>query len=291
MTKHIPVFKDSSIEFLNIKPDGVYVDCTFGGGGHSLEILKKLRKGKLIALDSDSKAIEAFDSKEKNLILVNANFADLDSVLKSQSIEKVDGILVDLGWSTDQLNRLEGLSFQNTEDLLDMRIDSSAGVTAADLLNVMNKKQLHKVFEIYGDLNFKEAGLLANQIIKSRRDSQILKVKDLNSIVHKIRLDSNPKNLARIYQSLRIAVNNEYQNLKILLNLSLELLNPDGVFVAITFHSGEHRILKEFIRENREEKIASLIDKYASFNLEPSVEEVARNYSARSAKLWAFKKL
>lgn len=291
MTKHIPVFKEQAIEYLDIKPNGVYIDCTFGGGGHSLEITSKLKEGKLIALDADSKAVDSFSGSRENLVIMNANFSELDKVINTLKIDKVDGILVDLGWSTDQLNRLEGLSFQNEEDELDMRIDSSSAVTAAALLNVLNKKQLHKLFETYGDLNYKEASALASQIVKTRKDDAIKTVRDLNSIVKKIRLDSNPKNLARIYQSLRIAVNNEYDNLRSLLKISLSTLKKDGTFVGITFHSGEHRILKEFIRENNGSEIETLIDKSQNYYLEPSVEEVTRNYSSRSAKLWAYKKL
>lgn len=318
MTKHITVFKNEIIENLNIKPNGIYVDLTLGGGGHTLEVLNKLKNGTLIAFDIDATAIEQFiyyihpdksemseiDNTTKVLVynnnrvyLVNQNFENLKSVLSNIKITHVDGIYADLGWSTDQLQGVAGLSF-NADEELDMRFDKSLGVKAKDLLNVLSETQLKDMFTNYADIEGKTLFLLVKQITNARKLKAVETVADLNKIITSVTLSATNRGSrfertnslpARVFQALRIAVNSELSTLQSMLIQSFEILAAGGYLQVITFHSGEDRIVKNQMKKWVADKQAKFL--YPEGYIEPSLTEVEINISARSAKLRAVKKL
>lgn len=299
-TKHKTVLLQEAVDSLNIKPRGTYIDVTLGGGGHSLEILKQMDyQGKLIAFDLDAEAIKRFEAllienniKNENLevIIVNDNFIELESVLLKNKITKVDGILADLGLSTDQyLDSNIGISFlENSE--LDMRIDKTKQVKAKDLLNGLYEKELIKLFEDLADIKF--AKQLAREIVQYRKDKSIETTKDLKAIVQKVvpfsyrkGVQRNPE--AKVFQALRIAVNDELLNLRSLLPLAFETLDFGGRLAVISFHSGEDRIVKNFFREKKDNNKIEYVFKL----LTPSEEEQKANPRSSSAKLRVVKKI
>lgn len=299
-TKHKTVLLQEAVDSLNIKPRGTYIDVTLGGGGHSLEILKQMDyQGKLIAFDLDAEAIKRFeallienDIKNENLevIIVNDNFIELESVLLKNKITKVDGILADLGLSTDQyLDSNIGISFlENSE--LDMRIDKTKQVKAKDLLNGLYEKELIKLFEDLADIKF--AKQLAREIVQYRKDKSIETTKDLKAIVQKVvpfsyrkGVQRNPE--AKVFQALRIAVNDELLNLRSLLPLAFETLDFGGRLAVISFHSGEDRIVKNFFREKKDNNKIEYVFKL----LTPSEEEQKANPRSSSAKLRVVEKI
>ena len=303
MRIHKSVLKDEVVNNLLFKNTGTYVDCTLGSGGHSLEILNKLSSGTLICIDSDEKAVNDFKQTliemgykanglkltkdSKDVYIVADNFASSENVLKSLGISKVDGIFADLGWSTDQLKGIEGLSYENLEANLDMRLSDKLGVKAADLLNVLGIKSLGTMFLKYADIYGKDNNFLVERIVAERKVKPFEKVKDLLPILDKTARSQNAKSFyAKVFQALRIAVNNEYKNLEDLLDASLRILNPNGIALIITFHSGESNIVSEFIKKNR---LETLFKKNGDIYLVPSVEELTENLSSRSAKLFGFK--
>ncbi|MCA9383175.1 16S rRNA (cytosine(1402)-N(4))-methyltransferase RsmH [Candidatus Dojkabacteria bacterium] len=299
-TKHKTVLLQEAVDSLNIKPRGTYIDVTLGGGGHSLEILKQMDyQGKLIAFDLDAEAIKRFEAllienniKNENLevIIVNDNFIELESVLLKNKITKVDGILADLGLSTDQyLDSNIGISFlENSE--LDMRIDKTKQVKAKDLLNGLYEKELIKLFEDLADIKF--AKQLAREIVQYRKDKSIETTKDLKAIVQKVvpfsyrkGVQRNPE--AKVFQALRIAVNDELLNLRSLLPLAFETLDFGGRLAVISFHSGEDRIVKNFFREKKDNNKIEYVFKL----LTPSEEEQKANPRSSSAKLRVVEKI
>lgn len=249
--KHISVMLYETVDSLNIKPDGIYVDGTAGGAGHSFEIASRLKNGKLIALDRDPDAVAVATERLKGLpaMVIQSNFEDMDTALQSVGISKVDGILLDLGVSSYQLDTAErGFSYHK-EAPLDMRM-SKSGTTAADLVNTLSREELTEIFRDYGEERF--AFKIAGEIVKVREQKAIETTLELAEIIAsavpaKARRDGHPAR--KCFQALRIAVNGELDNLKGVLDKAFDMLNPGGVFSIITFHSLEDRIVKLKFKE------------------------------------------
>ena len=289
---HTPVLLKESVDGLNIIEDGVYVDVTFGGGGHSKEILSRLgQKGRLIAFDQDK------DSKmnlinDNRLVLINENFMYLKKFLKLNNILKVDGILADFGISSHQIDKPDrGFSYRFNSDL-DMRMDNNNPLSASHILNKYSSEDLNKIFKEYGELN--NSSKITRAIISSRKKKNIKTTFELNDIITPfISKRNSNKILSRIYQAIRIEVNNELGAIKSLLEQSLELLKIGGRICLISYHSLEDRIVKRFVKKG---KFEGEIEKdiYGNFSLPyksigklivPSQTEINRNIRARSAKL------
>ena len=289
---HTPVLLKESVDGLNIIEDGVYVDVTFGGGGHSKEILSRLgQKGRLIAFDQDK------DSKmnlinDNRLLLINENFMYLKKFLKLNNILKVDGILADFGISSHQIDKPDrGFSYRFNSDL-DMRMDNNNPLSASHILNKYSSEDLNKIFKEYGELN--NSSKITRAIISSRKKKNIKTTFELNDIITPfISKRNSNKILSRIYQAIRIEVNNELGVIKSLLEQSLELLKIGGRICLISYHSLEDRIVKRFVKKG---KFEGEIEKdiYGNFSLPyksigklivPSQAEINRNIRARSAKL------
>ena len=282
---HTSVLLKESVEGLNIKPNGFYIDATLGEAGHSLEILKKLNKdGLLVSIDQDDEAI-AFVKKQYskelsvgNWILKKGNFSNISRAIEGIN-RKPDGILMDIGMSSRQIDIAgRGFSYMNDEDPLDMRMDSSLNVTAADLLKVLNDKQLTKLFFEYGEERF--SGRIAREIKKK----EVNTVGDLKSLIYKVvpatsRRGDYHHPARRVFQALRIAVNDELNALKQGLDEGFRILNANGRLVVITFHSLEDRIVKNFFKD-----ISSQVTTIEE-GVGPSEEEINLNSRSHSARL------
>jgi len=315
--KHIPVLLNETIALL--KPNyEVLIDLTLGSGGHSLEMLRSSKSSnveRLIGIDVDNKNIENFKERlivefkleRDNLreathgtsilmignievILVNDNFSNISEILNSLNIKKVDFMLADLGWSMDQLSSIPGLSFDREEEELDMRLGKELGVKASDLLNMLVPSNIEKMFSEYADFRRHEARSLANEIVKFRKTRPFIYVKDLNKVLSNADSRALIKTKARVYQSLRIAVNNEYINLKNLIKAGFEYLEESGRFSIITFHSGEEKIVEKSFKEFEEDRIGRFVQNKSKLYFQPTVEELFKNISSRSAKLWTIDK-
>jgi len=292
MIFHKPVLLKQSIYGLSIKPDGVYVDVTYGGGSHSREILKKLSlKGRLIAFDQDESATKN-KIDDNRVMLLKQNFIYLEQNLKYLKISKVDGILADLGVSSFQFDSIDrGFSFEN-DSILDMRMNQESSIDAIEILNNYSEADLAHIFFNYSDLT--NSRKIAKSIVEKRKT---IKIKSSNNLNHILSEFINPgyenKFLARVYQAIRIEVNQEIKNLKKLLNQLPYLLNQNGLVSIITYHSVEDRLVKRFFKNNcfKNEpikddfgnKILSIKPKY-NF-IKPSELEIKSNPRARSAKL------
>ena len=249
--KHISVLLNECIEALNIKPDSIYIDGTAGGAGHSREIAKRLKKGMLIALDRDPDAVRIATDRLKGLPakVINSNFNRMDSVISELGIEGVDGILLDLGVSSYQLDTAErGFSYHK-EATLDMRM-SKSGISAKDIVNTFSANELCDIFRRFGEEKFAER--IADKIIKSRETQEITSTLELAEIISSAvpaaaRRDGHPAR--KCFQALRIAVNGELDALEDTLDRAFEILNKDGVLAIITFHSLEDRIVKQKFKE------------------------------------------
>jgi 16S rRNA (cytosine1402-N4)-methyltransferase len=291
---HAPVMLDECIEGLNINPDGIYVDVTFGGGGHSRAILNQLsEKGLLLVFDQD---VDALDNKidDPRLIFCEANFEYLANFCAYHRLSEIDGLLADLGVSSHHLNEKDrGFSFRFEESDLDMRMNSSSEISAVDILNTYDQPSLAKVFRSYGELD--KASPLANAIISYRDIQPITTNADLIAAVSKFTNErSKNKMLAKIYQALRIEVNREISTLKSLLNQATELLKPQGRLVVMSYHSLEDRIVKNLIHtgnvegDRQSDPFGRVTRLYKAINKKPieaTIEEVEQNSRARSAKL------
>ena len=289
---HNPVLLQESVDGLNIKKDGVYVDVTFGGGGHSREILKRLgESGKLFAFDQDEDALEnAID--DDRFQLINQNFRYLKQYLKFYGIRKVDGILADFGVSSHQFDEAErGFSTRFNADL-DMRMDRSNALSAFEVVNAYSQEDLATVLFQYGEL--RNANAMAKTIVSAREQKPIKTTDDLKTVLGKFlpKMKEN-KILAQIYQAIRIEVNQEMEVLKEFLMQVPEMLNPGGRLSMISYHSLEDRLVKRFIRDGRFEGEpekdfygnTSVPLKKVGGLITPSTEEIAQNNRARSAKL------
>lgn len=245
--KHISVLLEETVDSLNVKPDGIYIDGTAGGAGHSREIAKRLTTGRLLALDRDPDAVKTATERLKgyNATVVQCNFADMKYAAESQGINGVDGILLDLGVSSYQLdNGDRGFSYKYDAPL-DMRM-SQNGTTAADLVNNLSVDELTKIFRDYGEEKF--AYKIANNIVRQRENKKIettIQLADIIAVSYPAaaRRDGNPAR--KCFQALRIAVNDELGSLERVLDTAFDMLNPDGVLSIITFHSLEDRIVKQ----------------------------------------------
>ena len=292
MSYHKPVLLEESIEFLAIQPDGIYVDVTFGGGGHSRLILSKLNsKGRLIAFDQDADALSNVPEDER-LILIPQNFRYIKRFLKLHHIVKVNGILADLGVSSHQLDKAErGFSYRFEADL-DMRMNQAATIKASDILNTFNAGKLQQLFSEYGEV--RNAKTLAQGLVQQRSSKRYKTIADLLYVVEPLIRGNRPRYLAQVFQALRIEVNEEMEVLKEFLRDSKEVLDTDGRLVVISYHSLEDRLVKKFFKTgNCEGEVKK--DFYGNierpFNLitkkafTPSAEECKINSRARSAKM------
>lgn len=294
-TYHIPVLLDESMELLDIRPDGLYVDATLGGGGHSRAILSRLgSNGRLMVFDRDMEAI-ANAPDDPRVIPVRNNFRFIHNFTEYFGYGKADGILADLGVSSHQFDTPErGFSFRFDTDL-DMRMNTSAGMTAADIVNTCDEERLADIFRLYGEVeNSRRA---ASLICAARSKAYIKTTSELNAAIEKLLPPVAPhKFLAKIYQALRIEVNGEMKSLELLLRGIARSLKPGGTAVIITYHSLEDRMVKNFFKSGnihgkdtadiygRRQSPFSVITRKPVL---PSENEVMRNTRARSAKLRA----
>jgi len=295
---HNPVMLNETIECLELKEDGVYVDLTFGGGGHSKAILNILgNNGKLLAFDQDLDAIENNISDDR-LLLINQNFKFLKQNLNYHGYPMVDGILADLGVSSYQFDKPErGFSIRH-ESKLDMRMNKNGELNASEILNNYSEAELSKIFYEYSDL--RNSRSIAKLIIEKRNENKIISTEQFNKILDPfLSKGYENKTLAKIYQALRIEVNDEIETLKKLLVQLPDVLKKGGKVVIITYHSVEDRIVKRFIQNGcfESEPLKDDFGKYKlpfkrSFKFKsPSVMEIKKNSRSRSAKLRSAQKL
>lgn len=243
---HIPVLLQETIEGLAIKPEGVYVDCTFGGGGHSREILKRLNdNGKLIVFDQDEDARKNVPD-DKRIIFVAQNFRHLQKFLRLHKHNQVDGILADLGVSSHQFDEAERGFSTRFDAALDMRMDNRQAITAADILNTYTEQQLHKIFEKYGEVT--NSKTLAKTITELRAIALFKTINVFKQGVQAIVKGNPNKYFAQVFQALRIAVNDEMGALEEMLQQAVPALKPGGRLVVISFHSLEDRMVKNFFK-------------------------------------------
>lgn len=290
---HVPVLLKESVDGLNIKPDGIYLDLTFGGGGHSREILKRLEGGVLMGFDQDEDALVNVP-EDKRFIFVNHNFRYLRNFVRYYGFEQVDGILADLGVSSHEFDEAErGFSFRYEAEL-DMRMNRRSRLKASDILNRYEREKLWSVFRNYGEIE--NAGRLVETILKARQEKEILTSEDFYQAISVcIPKMKEKKYLAKVYQALRIEVNGELDALKEMLEAAKGVLKPGGRLVVITYHSLEDRLVKNFLKsgnvEGKVEKdlIYGQVTKgFEAVNrkvIVPSEEEIVANPRARSAKL------
>ncbi len=296
---HVPVMLSECIEALDIKPNGVYVDVTYGGGGHSREILNKLgSKGKLVAFDQDADAINN-KVEDERLILVNHNFRYLKNFLKYHDALPADGLLADLGISSYQIDEPQKGFAHRWDAALDMRMDQNAAQTAADIVNGYDERKLMQVLKNYGELD--NAYKVTKNIINARQIQAIKTTGQLKeAVVKSLPRDAENKYLSKIFQALRIEVNQELEVLEHLLNQSAQVLGKGGRLVIMSYHSLEDRMVKNFIKtgniEGKQDKdiygnshspFKAVVTKAIIAN----DDELARNPRARSAKLRIAEKL
>lgn len=292
MEYHNPVLLKECIEGLNIRPDGTYVDVTFGGGGHSREILKHLTTGKLYAFDQDADALQN-RIDDPRFVLIQQNFRYLKNFLRMYNALPVDGLLADLGVSSHQFDEAERGFSTRFDAKLDMRMDRNGKLTAADIVNTYSEEELKRIFRLYGEVD--NAGYLAGVIFHTRKEKPIQTVNDLkNATVKCVKRGRENQYYAQVFQALRVEVNKELEVLQELLTQSLEVLKPGGRLVVIAYHSLEDRLVKNFTRtgklEGEVEKdfFGNQITPFIQITRKPVVpdeEEIERNSRARSAKL------
>ncbi len=290
---HTPALLKQSIEGLCIKPNGTYVDVTFGGGGHSKEILKHLNNdGKLISFDQD---LDALQNKidDKRFIFVHSNFRYLKNFLKFHNIQQVDGILADLGVSFFHFDNADrGFSFRFDGDL-DMRMNKNAELKASDILNTYDEEKLSDVFYLYGEMHNSRS--IAKTIVRTREKEKIKSIFQFVDILKPFfGREKEKKDMARVFQALRIEVNNEMKVLKEMLLQAEEMLSENGRLSVITYHSLEDRMVKNYFKtgnvEGKLEKdfFGNTLNIFKTINnkvITPDDEEIATNPRSRSAKL------
>lgn len=306
--KHVSVLLNECIEALDIKENGIYVDCTMGGGGHSLEVLKKLKgTGRLIGIDQDTNALAAAKERLKdyeNVTYVHNNFYNIDSILETLEIEKVDGILMDLGVSSHQLDEAErGFSYMRNAPL-DMRMNRDSSLSAYDVVNGYSEEELHRVIKEYGEERF--AKRIAQFIVERRAEKPLETTFELvdaitAAIPAKFRREGHPGK--RTFQAIRIEVNKELQILDKAINDSIERLNPKGRIAVITFHSLEDREIKNLFKKLEDPCICPKDFPVCACGKKPTIriitkkpiipsdEEMTENSRSRSAKLRVAEKL
>ena len=290
---HTPALLHETIEGLNLQSDGIYVDVTFGGGGHSKEILNKIgAKGRLFGFDQDADAIQNIVD-DKRFTFVRSNFKYMKNFMRFHGVEKVDGILADLGVSSHHFDEAgRGFSFR-FDGALDMRMNTESKVTAASILNSYSEEDLANVFYLYGELH--NSRKIARTIAQARAKEPIEKIFQFIEILKPyFGREKEKKDMARVFQALRIEVNQEMEVLRELLEQSLEILKPGGRIAILTYHSLEDRLVKNYFKSgNFERKIekdfyGNIIAPLKPVNnkvITATDEEVERNPRARSAKL------
>lgn len=303
--KHIPVLFNETIEALNVRPDGIYVDCTAGGGGHCNAVAEKMTTGRIIAIDQDPEAIENLTERFKDndrVTIVHDNFVNIRSILGNLGIDGVDGIMADLGVSSHQLDTDErGFSFHKDAPL-DMRM-SMEGMSAADLVNTASQSELQKIIYTYGEEKF--APSIARNIIKARQEKPIETTFELVDIIKasmpmKAKRDGHPAR--KTFQALRIEVNGELEKLDRALEDMFDVLNPSGRIAIITFHSLEDRIVKKKFNKFCEGCICppefpvcvcgrKPRGRLPFKSKAPTENEVGENFRAHSARLRAIEKI
>lgn len=299
--KHIPVLLHEAIENLAIKEDGIYVDLTLGRGGHSEEILKRIPRGTLIGIDQDETAIKESEERlrkvSNNFTLIHDNFVNILTILKDLGIDKVDGILADLGVSSPQFDDPDrGFSYRYDSEL-DMRMDLSQSLTAKEIVNNYSLEQLNRIFRDYGEEKYSYS--IAKNIVKAREAAPINTTFELVEIIKKSKPQKELKKVGhpakQVFQALRIATNDELGVLEKVLQIAPQLLKKEGRLVIITFHSLEDRLVKQAFKElsvvegNRYDLPIKNVEK--DFYLPnrgailPKEEEIANNHRSVSAKL------
>ncbi|MGA1976866.1 MAG: 16S rRNA (cytosine(1402)-N(4))-methyltransferase RsmH [Bacteroidales bacterium] len=298
MVYHIPALLEESIKGLNIRPDGIYVDVTFGGGGHSMEILKRLTTGKLIAFDQDED-VRANLPADKRFIFLEQNFRFLKNNLLFNGIRSINGLIADLGVSFHQFDEPErGFTFRHDAPL-DMRMNKSSSLTAAVLLQTLDSGSLADIFYKYGELS--NSRIIAGEIIAAREKKSMATAGDLTASVSRLAPPGKEnKFYAKLFQALRIAVNHEIDFLREMLLQALEILDRGGRLVVITYHSLEDRTVKNFMRTGNFEGIVKK-DFYGNAEtpfrlitkkgIAPDADEISRNSRARSARLRVAEKI
>lgn len=292
---HIPVLLNEAVDALMVKPDGIYVDCTFGGGGHSLQILSRLGgNGRLIAFDQDADARRNLPEDDR-VLFVPHNFRHLQRFLRLHKVVEVDGILADLGVSSHQFDEGErGFSTRSDEADLDMRMDRRQELTAAMILATYGEQELHKLFEKYGEVT--NAKTLARTIVEGRKSVSVKTIADFKNLVYAVVKGNPNKYFAQVFQALRIEVNDELGALREMLEQTPEVLKAGGRIAIITFHSLEDRLVKVFFRDGSFEEVdefdlfgnagnRSLLKVVTKKPLTPSDKEMRENPRSRSAKL------
>lgn len=300
-TYHVPVLLTESVDGLNIGDGGCFVDVTFGGGGHSREILSRLNgKGRLYSFDQDADAERNADGLDKSgFTFVRSNFRFLKNFMRFYGEEGIDGLLADLGVSSHHFDDSErGFSFR-FDGKLDMRMNQRAGKTAADVVNTYDEKRLADIFYLYGEL--RQSRKIAAAIVKARQGERIETVADFLDVVKVFfRSEREKKDMAKVFQALRIEVNHEMDALRDMLKGAADMLKPGGRLVVITYHSLEDRMVKNMMKtgnvEGREDKdfFGRVNTPFRLVNRQvivPSDEEMARNPRSRSAKLRIAEKL
>jgi len=308
---HLPVLLRETVEWLSPPPDGIVLDCTVGMGGHSAELLKHIPRGRLVGLDQDVEALQHAGlalQGDPRVTLVKANFADLLKVLKDNSLSEVDSVLMDIGVSSLQLDSpLRGFSFQQNGPL-DMRMDASASLTAADVVNTYPEEKLANVIYEYGEE--RKSRQIANAIVRHREQKPFETTEELALLAKKVLGSPKPKKgesfkhpATRLFQALRIEVNQELEVLKSALKDALSVLKPGGRLAVITFHSLEDRIVKQYFKSESVDCICppripqcvcghkASIELLTRKPVEASEEEIAQNPRSRSAKLRVVQKL
>ncbi|HQW95089.1 MAG TPA: 16S rRNA (cytosine(1402)-N(4))-methyltransferase RsmH [Saprospiraceae bacterium] len=289
---HLPVLLTETIEALDIKPDGTYVDVTFGGGGHSRMILERLgSNGRLFVMDQDLDTIQNIPNDER-VTFIHSNFRYLKRMLRVEKVFEVDGILADIGVSSHQFDSSSrGFSFR-FEGALDMRMNRELEQTAADIIMTYDEDALVEMFSTMGEV--RNSKTLARLIVENRRKSKIRTIEEFIHLIQPAIMGSKPKYLAQVFQALRIEVNDELKALEDLLYDAYEVLKPDGIVAVITFHSLEDRIVKNFFKTGNpdgtidQDDYGKIFRPFKVINkkpIEPGFDEIKTNNRARSAKL------
>jgi len=287
---HQPVLKKETLEYLEPSPGKNFIDCTFGFGGHSLEILKRIKPdGRVLGIERDSQVLNLWTSDVDRLILVQGNFTDLEKIARENNFESVDGVLLDLGFSSWQIEESgRGFSFLKDEPLvMDM---GGSEITAREIVNSWPEKELYGILKEYGEERY--AGRIAKSIYQRRKIKKIETTSQLVEIIKRaVPVSYQRKKIhfaTKTFQALRIAVNDELDNLEKVLPQALKILNKEGRLVVISFHSLEDRIVKNFFRQKAKEGQVEILTKKPAG---PRLKEVKLNPRSRSAKLRAILKL
>ena len=290
---HVPVLLQACVDGLNIKPDGTYVDATFGGGGHSREIINALTTGVLYGFDQDEDA-ELNIPEDSRFVFVRSNFRFLTNFMKYHEVGQIDGLLADLGVSSHHFDATDrGFSFRFEDGPLDMRMNQKSGIKASDVVASYTEEDLATVFYKYGEL--KNSRKIAAALVRARSVNPILSVNDFLEVIKPLFFrEREKKDLARVFQALRIEVNREMQALEEMLVQALQLLKPGGRLVVMTYHSLEDRLVKNFFKtgnfegKSEQDFYGNFLTPFKLINnkvIVPDAMEQERNPRSRSAKL------